>query len=961
MLEGTLTAPAAEATFSGKMAKPSGTGTHTRRLSRWLGGALAAAVLAMGAGPAQADLRKGLEGLTHGDYALAERALRSTKGSDAQAATLALARLQREMGKYPDAIKTAKSLLKSSDTETKLRAHLELATLYKLTGLHAKAVSLLEPLYKAHPKHLPTRHGLGLALVNVGRVKEANVLWNLFFDDFGAGAIDDSNAEQMFLVAEAAKHLHSVEDANSSYQEATEIQTDYHQANLAWGSLFLSKYAVPDAEQSFSAILKTNPKHADALAALAAAQVREGYNADAAKKYAEKALESNPNHVGAMVVLAALQVDRGEWDKAKAMIKKALKVNPESFDARAILATIAWLHDDFAEYEAQKKRVFAINPMYSRFFHIMMHSADREHRYEGGVKLGEEAVKVNPSDYEAMQLVGSGYLRLSREKEGVEWLRKAYYGDQYNARTVNLLDLFEKFIPREYVTTKSKTFNIRYHKEERKVLERYLTPTMEEAHADMVKRYGFTPKKPLTLEIYKAAEHFSTRTTGVPGLGALGVCFGHVVTAMSPSVGNLNWKMVMWHELSHVFAIQLSDYRVPRWFTEGLSEYETIRARPEWRRENDADLWVALQNGTLPSVSELNLAFMKPSMQAVVVAYHLSSVTIEYIVAEYGFDAVVKGLRLFAKGQETPEVIEKITGRSVATFDKEFRAHLRRRLAAYKGSYVLPSEGFGDIKALQEAAKKAPKDAKAQAQLALGYYYAGKAPEAAAASADTLKLDAQNAIAHYVSGELAVFAKDAVKAKEHFETLVKAGHDNYDIRLRLAMIAMRTKDKASYVGHMQSAKVLDPEKAHPYEAMAEFYQAEGKTDEAMAELENYVMIEQMEMGALLKLMDHHAKAKRWSRVVHFAKLAVNLDPANSKVQLALGDALVELGRSDEALYAYDTALLIRPRIRRPALAHLGRAKALLAKGDKKNAKSALQDVIDLEPDNGEGLRLMKGL
>ncbi len=922
---------------------------------------LAAAVLTIGAPDASADLAKGLDGLTQGQYALAKRALADTKGADADQAKLALARLEQEVGNYKGAITIAKALLKSKDQDVSLRAHAQLAELYRQTGKYRQAKDLLEPLNKKHPKHYPTRHALGLAYLDLGMVTEADALWNLFFDDYADGTLDLTDAETQYFVAEAAKFLGSIEDSNAAYEEAVAIQGEFHRANLDWGHMSLDKYHEPYAEQSFSDILKVNPKHADALAGMAAIKVNTGYDAEASQDLIGKALAVNPNHIGALMVRASLETDRGEWAKAKATAKQALKVNPESFDARAVLATIAWLHDDFKEYEAQKKRVFDINPKYSQFFHIMMHSTDREHRYEGAVKLGEEAVRRNPRDFEAMQLLGSGYLRLSREKEGVAWLLKAYNGDQYNARTVNVLDLFEKVIPRDYVMTKSKNFNIRYHKEERSVLERYVTPTMEEAYADMVKRYGFTPKQPLTLELYKESEHYAVRTVGLPGLGALGVCFGHVVTAMAPSVGNLNWGMVMWHELSHVFAIQLSDYRVPRWYTEGLSEYETIRARPEWRRENDADLWAALQDGTLPSVSELNLAFMTPSMQAVVVAYHLSSVTIEYIVAEYGFPAVVKGLKLFAKGQETPEVIENITGRPVAQFDKEFRAHLRRRLAPYKGGLFLPVEGMDDVKALAAAATKAPKSAEAQARLTLGYFYLGKAPEATKASEATLALDPNNHIALYVAAELALHAKDAEKATALFRQLVTHGGDSYDVRLRLSMLAMKAKDKKAFEGHLQTAKTLDPEKSHPYETLAEFYEQEGKTDEAMRELETYVMIEQMSLGPLLKLMEHHAKAKRWSRVVHFGELALNLDPAQGKVQLGLGKALTEVKRFDEALYAYDTALLIRPRLRRPALAHLGRAKALLGKGDKREAKKALRDVLDIEPENAEGIKLSAGL
>jgi tetratricopeptide (TPR) repeat protein len=923
---------------------------------------LLAAGLLASPSAAHADLAQGLDSYLHGDYKAAKRSLEDSKGAERGKAQLVLARLRQQTGDYAGAEKTARALFKSKDKPLTLEAKILVAELMRQTGRYAGAQKMMLAQYKAEPKHLATRHALALAHHDLGKNAEAETLWNLFFDDYANKVIDTNNAEHMFFVAEAAQYLNSFKDSSDSYVDSVNIDKTYHRANIEVGRLFLRKYTPPAAEESFQEVLKINPNHPDALAGMAGANITgSSYDVEAAQGFIKKALEHNPNHVSALNIRAGLEIDRNEWDKARKTIHKALQTNPESFEARALLATVFWLLDDRKAYEREKARVLGINPGFSQFFHIVMRSAEREHRYAQAVELGKEAIQIDPNDYEAMQLTGSGYLRLGKEKEGIAWMRKAWKGDEYNARTLNTLDLFEKFIPRLYEFTQSKNFKIRYHKDERKVYERYITPMLEVAFEDMVKRYGFKPKTPLILELYESSEHYSVRTIGLPNLGALGVCFGQVITAMSPSVGNINWAMVLWHELSHVFAIQLSNSRVPRWFTEGLSEYETIRARPEWRRENDSDLWSALQDGTLPSVSELNHAFMRPSMQEVVVAYHLSSVTIEYLVSRYGFGKIVDALKLFGKGKETPEVIEKITGKSVAAFDKEFRQHLRRRLAPYKDSLHLPNVGMRDLAALNKAATKAPKDADAQARLALGHFYNGDAEKAAKSAAAALKLEAHNGIALYISAELAMKGRKVKEARAFYETLAKTGNDSFDIRVRLSMLAGHEKDEKAFVSHLETAKTLDPERSYPYETLAEFYEGKGKKDLALRELETYVMIEQMALGPLQRLVDEFTKLKKWHKVVHYGQLGVNIDPAQGRLQLALARAYLESKAYDKALFAYDTALLIRPRLRRPALAHIGRAKALQAQGKKRDALKALTFAIDLEPENAEALKMRSAL
>jgi tetratricopeptide (TPR) repeat protein len=606
-------------------------------------------------------------------------------------------------------------------------------------------------------------------------------------------------------------------------------------------------------------------------------------------------------------------------------------------------------------------RAFRSNPAYAELYRIVARSAVREHRYVEAIELEKEAVKLKPDYYEAMGGVGLGYLRLGREKEGLEWLEKSWKGDAYNVRTYNTLELFEKTIPSQYVFVTTKSFRIRYPKDEAAILGRYLEPMLERAFEDMSKRYGWRPKTPVVLELYANKDDYSIRTVGLPDLGALGVCFGPVITAMSPSNGDINWGMVLWHELSHVFAIGLSSSRVPRWFTEGLSEYETMIARPEWRRENDADLYGAVVQGTLPSVATLNWQFMQPDAQGVTVAYYLSAVTVEYIAQTYGFPKIVEALKLFARGKETPEVIQAITGKAVAAFDAEFRTYLNIRLAPYQGTFRLPTLDLDDPVAAEVAADAAPRDADKRARVALAHYYAGDAEHALVAAKAALAVDARNPIARYIAAEVTLRGGDAARAGELYRSLVADGHDNFDIRSRLAQIAQAEGKIDEMVRHLCAAKKLDPERSQPYQELAEYYDKAGKKELALAELEHYVFLEQMQLAPVKQLVTDYAVLKRWDKVRTYGELATYINPADGEMLLTLARAYQELGQPDRALTTYDSALIAQPPLRRPALAHIGRARALSATGQKPKARQAIQQALKTEPENAEALELARTL
>jgi tetratricopeptide (TPR) repeat protein len=907
---------------------------------------------------AHADLASGRDKLIAGDYKAAIAELGKVTGKDRPAARLLLARAQRAIGDYAGAEATMTPLIQGPAKDAQaIEAHLVFDELRRITGRTKDARADLEQLWKDHTGDRAIRTALGQTRYALGDVLGAKALFDETIKESDANKLDLDDPVQTYQLAVAARYTSQFQLANDAFRETLQLRPQETSAGIAWADLFLEKYAAQLAEQTLEEVFKVNPNDPEAHAAMAQVIVETRYDLAAVRHHLDASLGVNPRNARALKVRASIEIDQNQWDTANKTLDGVIAANKDDVEAIAMKATVAWLRDDTKAYQAEVQRALAIDPAYAELYRIVARSAVREHRYVEAIELEKQAVKLKPDFYGAMAGAGLGYLRLGMEKEGLEWLDKSWAGDQYNVRTFNTRTLFKTTIPKEYTFGASKSFRIRYPNEEKAVLARYLEPTMERAFADMVRRYGFTPRTPVTLELYADRNDYGIRTVGLPDISALGVCFGQVITAMSPANGDINWGMVLWHELGHVFAIQLSSSRVPRWFTEGLSEYETLIARPDWRRENDADLYGAVANATLSSIGDLNSEFMQPDTSAVVVAYYQSAVTIEYLVQTYGFPKIVKALELFGKGGETAGVLQAITGKTIAALDIEFRKYLDVRLKAYAGTFKLPTRGFDDLTKLEVAADAAPKDAKARAHVALGYYYAGEAEKATAAAAAALALDGKQPIARYIRAEVVFHQGDLPKAKALYQGLAADGHDSFDLRSRLAQIARGEGKPDEVEQQLCAAKKLDPERSSPYQELAQIYEKAGQLPKALAELEQFAFLEQMDLAPLKKLVVEYGKLASWAKVRTYGEMATFINPSDPDILSGLGRAYLELRQPDQALFTYDTLLLVKPPPRRPALVHLGRARALIALGKKRDARAALAQAIATEPENAEALEL----
>jgi tetratricopeptide (TPR) repeat protein len=293
----------------------------------------------------------------------------------------------------------------------------------------------------------------------------------------------------------------------------------------------------------------------------------------------------------------------------------------------------------------------------------------------------------------------------------------------------------------------------------------------------------------------------------------------------------------------------------------------------------------------------------------------------------------------------------------VAQLDVDFRKFLEVRLAPYAGTFKLPTRGFDDVTKLEIAADAAPKDAKARAHVALGYYYGGDAEKAGVHAKQTLALDPKNPIARYIQAEIAMHTGNVAGAKLIYTQLMADGFDSYDFRARLAQIAQEEHDAAELEKQLCAAKKLDPEKSFPYQALAQLYKKQGKAAKYLAELETYAFIEQMEFGAVKELVGEYEAAKNWPKVRTYGEMGTYINTQDPEVLTALARAYLETNAPDKALYTYDTLLVVNPPPRRPALVHIGRTKAYAALNKMKEAKAALALALKTEPENADALLL----
>ena len=781
-----------------------------------------------------------------------------------------LVRALVEVGRYDEAEQAARAFLAKNQRSAELET--PLGEVLVLRGKSAEAEQSFQKAIAARAREaLAAEASLATLEWERGRRDQARQRLERLVAAYNGGRA--KSASDLMAVGRACRLLgqdnpQAFKDALKAFDEAAAADPGSHEPKLLLGELFLDKYNSTEAQASFKQVLDLNPQQPRAL--LGMAQAKEFDGERGIPELIKKALSVNKQLVPARAAQSELLSALESYPAAAAEAEAALEIDPESGEALAALAAARLLQGEREKFAAARARFEQLYPASGELLVTVAEACVRNRLYEEAAGYAEEALKREPRSWRALAVLGQNQLRLGRIDAGKTSLERSFEGDPYNVWVKNTLDLLDTFP--QYRTTETASFRLFIEGKESDLLAPYMGALAEEALQKLSARYQYKPQLPIRIEVYPSHADFSVRTVGLAGLGALGVCFGNVVAIDSPQArdrGKFNWGSTLWHELAHTITMGVTDHKVPRWLTEGLSVYEERRARQGWGDDMSIEFLVAMKGDKLLPLRDLNNGFVRPtSPEQIGLSYYQASLVVEYLETTRGLQALLGLLKAYKEGKGTGEAFQAALGMSVDEVDKGFRAQLDERVAK-------------PIAAIRPAPKLAPSREQLEARA---------------------RADDGDFLAHALLGRILMSEKRPADALPHLERARELWPESAGDESPYFWLAQIKKDKGDLAGAAQDLQKLVAKNESHEQAnleLAALLEKLGDDQGAAAALERVVYIYPLDPKLYQRLAPLQAKRGDAAGAVRARRALLALAPVD-KAEAYYQLALAELDAGDRA-------------------------------------------------------------
>jgi len=842
------------------------------------------------------NLQRGNDLLLRGSYLAAIEAFTAVDDRAwREQAALGISRAYMLTGQYEQAMAAVRSYARNAADSP--AAATQLAELYRMTGQSEEAEKLLATIVQGQlnpPVRTLVQYGLVLDLR--GKTEEAAAQYNAALARYDSGMVFDS--ADVAMVALAAWKLDEFHDANALFSEAARLDANNLEALTLWGDLFREKFNDADAETNYMQALNINRRYGPALNGMA----RIGR----AERYLAMALDANPRDVSALEAYGLLMIRNSQEDAGRGYLEQALRINPEYIPALSLLAAQAALKDDMRAFESLRAQVDAFSPDNPDFYAGVAEFLGNNYRFVEAVAYARRAIEKDPQHWQAHTVLGGNLVRLGEESEGRQHLELAFDNDPFNVMTSNMLQVFD--VLEAYATLESEHFRVNMSQRDAQVLWPYMEPLLEESWAQLVEKYRFEPEAPVIIQVFERTEDFAVRSVGLPDIGPLvGICFGKVITLISPNTLSANWQEIVWHELVHVFTLQMTHNRMPRWLSEGISTWEERQGRPEWGRRLGMELTRAVQQDKLLPVGNLNQGFLGANSNAdLSFAYFQSYLVVEYITQHYGFEKLLELIAEYAEVIPESEMFANVFDMDMATFDAGFRDWVQQRvdeINVYVHVEDSPDEGAGHGHGVRE-------------------------------------------------NNSAVLAElyNNQSLREHMQGRVEREPRDFQAHLQLGIVLFREKEYELALHHLEIAHSILPDYSgypSPPLVMSQVYEAMGDNEKMMEQLAVMLQNQQHDFASALKLADAALQRDDTEQADYYLQRALAVNPYRIEAHQTGAQLALKLGDSARAVQEFE--LLVTLDQRDPVETRTNLAAAYLDNRQFAEARATVLRALETAP------------
>jgi tetratricopeptide (TPR) repeat protein len=594
------------------------------------------------------DIATGLRLLDTGRYAEADAAVEAALKEDAsdEEWTLLKVRLQLITGRYGEALGVVTNGFRRYPLSTSIRLRLLARDVFRFTGQPDKAEQ---------------------AIVEINRLA-------------GSRSWAYRDAVNVVTLGQAALELGADPKLvlDRLFTPAIKAEETLKEGYLAIGELALAKGNYQLAADHFKQGLKHRPEDPDLLHGLARAYA-EGAT-PAMLEALKQALSVNENHVPAKLLVIDHLIDGEDYEESEKLLKEVLAINPWQPMAWAYRAVIAHVKNQPGEERSARAKALKHYSNNPEVDHLIGRKLSQKYRFREGAEYQRQALKLDGNHLPAKLQLAQDLLRIGEEADGWKLAEEVHEKDGFDVTAFNLMTL--KDSTEKYVALTNARFILRMEAREAGIWGDRALALLDRAHAALTKKYAIELPQRTTVEIFASQNDFAVRTFGATGNpGFLGVCFGPLITANSPSTQGdrpSNWEAVLWHEFAHVITLTKTRNKMPRWLSEGISVYEELAENPSWGQRMTPRYVQLIEDGDLTPVSRLSLAFMRPKTpEHLQFAYYEAYLVVEYLVREFGQEKLRRILDDLGKGDWINVAIARHC-RPMDEIDREFESHVRR-------------------------------------------------------------------------------------------------------------------------------------------------------------------------------------------------------------------------------------------------------------------------------------------